>query len=195
MKKTGAKILGVLMVLSLVLCLNSAIALANTGEVSIYLGNNANSLATYDTNDLEGFGTTAAYDYSSYNCKDYQYHYFTAYGPELEQVLTAALNGSGVSLSQITSVKILDIGADGTEGTSDDFSKTISKSDLFGTRYYIDSNQNYVVVPAIIATEFGDLGGTISSTDCLRNFYGQTSATEAVMGNWVKNISKIRLYQ
>lgn len=184
MRIKAAKILGILLVLSLIVCLTGATAFADTDSVTINL--NGATLTSYDSSDLEAFDTTDEHDYSTWDQCHSQYAYYTAYGPELEQVLTAALAGSGTTLSQVASIQIT---------ASDNYSVTLSKSNLLDTTryYYATPTSTGVEVPAIIATQSGALGGTLSTTDCLRNFYGQTTSSDYTIKYFVKSISSINL--
>ena len=184
MRLKGMKMLGILLVLSLVICLTSATAFANTSSVQIYL--NGNLLTTYTTSQLNGFDdTSVTHNYSSYSCKSDSVVRYDAKGPNLDIVLSNALSGSGYNLSDVNTIEF---------HASDNYTTgALSRSSVLATRYFYDTSNNEFETPAIIATQYGSYGGTLSSTNCLRDFYGQTDIDEEVINNWVKNLDKIYL--
>ncbi|MFA5383348.1 MAG: hypothetical protein WC364_01530 [Eubacteriales bacterium] len=186
MKLKGIKILGVLLIVALVVCMTCATAFAST-SVSIYLNNNATPLATYTTTQLQNNFTNYVKTYSSYNCSGGTYKYYDAEGPLLEDVATAALSGSGTSFSQINHIRFY--------ATADGYDTgQISKSAVMNGYYFANPSSPGVTVAPVIARLYGNRGGARSSTNCLRNFYGQASAGEDTMSKWVKNLDKIYLY-
>ncbi len=185
MKMKGIKLLSILFVMSLVICLTSAAAFADTTSVTVKL--NDSTIATYSSAQLEEFDTTDDYDYSTYDsCRD-RYRYYTAHGPEMQEVLNNALESETPDLDDVVSIEIT---------ASDNYSVTLSKSSLLDTtRYYYDASHSQVLpdVPAIIATQYGNLGGSLSTSNCLRNFYGQTNYQDYTILNFVSSISEINL--
>ncbi len=188
MKMKGIKLLSILFVMSLVICLTSAAAFADTTSVTVKL--NDSTLDSYTSTQLNNtsiFSTTASHDYSTYDeCHD-RYRYYTAYGPEMEQVFNDALTNQGqYDLDDVVSIEIT---------ASDNYSVTLSKSSLLDTTryYYATPSSQGVAVPAIIATQYGNLGGQLSTSGCIRNFYGQTNPDDYTILNFVQSISEINL--
>jgi len=184
MKLKGIKMLGVMLMVALVMCMTCATAFAST-SVTIYL--DGSSLATYTATQLENNFNNFTKTYSSYYCQGDDYRYYDARGPLLEDVAVAALNGSGTTFSQINHIRFY--------ASSDGYDTgQISKSAVMNGKYFATPSSPGVSVAPIIARLYGTSGGTLSSTNCLRNFYGQSSAGEDTMGNWVKNLDRIYLY-
>lgn len=184
MKLTGKRILGILLIMLLTIGI-TGIALASTTSVVVKL--DGVTKATYSSTQLEAFNSTAKHTYSSYDeCHD-KYKYYTAYGPELQQVLAATPD---INLNSIASIEI----------KASDLTQTLSKSSLLDTTryYYADpSGSPTDTVPAIIATRAASgkdvVLGSLSATDCLRDFYGQTNADDYTLLNFVKNVYEINL--
>ena len=176
MKKTR-KVLGIMVLMAALLCLACPMAFAST-SVNIYL--NGNNAATYDTTDLADF-TQANNEYSSYYCKGGGYYrYFEAKGALLEEVLDAALENENLTVDDINTIEF----KSGTWSTG-----TIPMSTVLNGYYYTNPGGNATVVAPIIATEFCEVGDTMSTIDCLRNFHGQPldGWAQDTMKNWCKN--------
>lgn len=174
-------------------------AFAATNSVSIYvhdISENTDTLAaTYTRAQLEDTDifTINKYNYSAVTCDDPPaYKCYTAKGPELKEVLTKALVGSGNILSDVGDIKIT---------SSDNYSKTIAKSILLAdNRYYFEegNDQHVYAVPAILATSYAGGAdveeGSLSSKGTLRNFYGQTYSGDYIINNFIKDIATITVY-
>ncbi len=189
MKMKSIKLLSILFVMSLVICLTSAAAFADTTSVTVKL--NDSNLESYTSTQLNAFNTTASHDYSTYDDCHSRYRYYTASGPEMEQVFNDALTNQLLyDLDDVVSIEIT---------ASDNYSVTLSKSSLLDTtRYYYPDPEDLndpgiTTVPAIIATQYGNLGGSLSTNNCLRNFYGQTNPNDYTILNFVSSISEINL--
>lgn len=182
------------MTLALVISLLCTSAFAAAGNVDIYVrdisDNTETPLETYSSADLNAFSTTAVHNYSSIDCNN-KYRYYTAKGPELEEVLNDALTAKGYSLNDVDQINIV---------ASDDYSFTTTKYKLIETeRHWYNTNKSYGgTTPAIIAT--GSAKGlnvpeaSLSTTGTPRNFYGQTFVDDYVVLNYLKNVSKITVY-
>ncbi|MCG9967263.1 hypothetical protein L9W92_04235 [Pelotomaculum terephthalicicum JT] len=191
MKLRSLKTLGVLLLVALSICLTSVAAFATTNSVDVYLhdisDNTDSHLATYSRSDLETNFTNAKYNYSTVDCSvPPVYKYYTAKGPELEDVLENAL---GSSLDNVESIKFV---------ASDDYVVELDKSSLLDTtRYYYDSVSHSLqyAVPAILATKYANgedvADGSLSTSNTIRNFYGQTTEDDYTINNFNKNITTI----
>lgn len=145
MKARSFKTIGVLLVLSLVICLTTATAAF--ADVTVKL--NGTTLESYTSAQLEAFNTTEQVNYSTYNTEQGgQYLYYSAYGPDLTQVLNDALANQGTyKLDDIVNITFTD--------TDQPYSKTLSKSSLLDTtRYYYPNTDgsNSTQVDTKIAT-------------------------------------------
>jgi hypothetical protein len=187
-KKNWVKTLGIMLVLSLVLCLTSAVAFANTSSVVFHING---SDITVTTAEMQGMGKTPfSGSYSSYNHQS-QHKYYDAYGYELGDVVQYALdkynssNDPDISMNDIDTIEFV--------GSDDYSSDPISMSYLLTDHNYYPESGDPSSVPAIIVLQQATLGGTLSSTDCLRNFYGQNGSQDIVMNKWIKNLAEIYL--
>ncbi|WP_027399053.1 hypothetical protein [Anaerovorax odorimutans] len=189
------KLLRMLVVMVLVVGMFSITAFADTDSVAIYVhdisADTDTLVATYDLTDLNDtseFTTIAKHNYSSITCHN-TYQYYTAKGPELQEIFTKALSGSGVSLNDVEDVEII----------ASDTSIEISKDDLLASRSWYNTDHSFGgTTKAILATSYTSglnaADNTLSTSNTLRDFYGQTSFTDYVIANFIKNTATITLY-
>ncbi len=191
------KLLRILVVMVLVIGMFSITAFADTGSVSIVVhdisDNTDTTVATYtraQLNDTSLFTTIGKHNYSTYTCHG-TFQYYTAKGPELQEIFTKALSGSGIWLGDVGQIDIV---------ASDDYSISIDKSDLLNaTRGWYDTAHNWGGnTPAILATSYANglnaADNVLSTSKTLRDFYGQTSPTDYTVNNFIKYIDTITLY-
>lgn len=191
------KLLRILVVMVLVIGAFSITAFADTNSVSIIVhdisDNTDTTIATYtraQLNDTNLFTTIGKHNYSTYTCHG-TFQYYTAKGPELQEVFTNALSGSGISLGDVGQIDIV---------ASDDYSASIDKADLLdSTRGWYNTNQiRGGNTPAILATSYANglnaADNALSTSKTLRDFYGQTSATDYTVNNFIKSTETITLY-
>jgi uncharacterized protein YjdB len=111
--------------------------------------------------------------------------YFTAVGAPLAQLLTTY---AGVPGSAAQNVSVTFIG-------SDNYTISLTASQLFARRYYYPVIGSPAQVVPIIATAEADQITTdpaqLSPSECLRNFYGQASSTEHTSHDLDQNLREI----
>jgi len=188
------KILRILLVMALTVSMFGMTAFATTDSVNVYVhdisANTDTFLASYSRTQLENFSSFAKYNYSSKDCKG-KYVVSTAKGPELGEVLEDAISSSAISLDDVGDIKIV---------ASDNYTKTLTKTALLDTtRYYYNSSGTQICeVPTILATKFASgadvADGSLSTTDSIRNYYGQANVLDYVVVNYIKNITTITIY-
>ncbi len=185
MKLKSTKLLSVLLVLSLVICFASFSAFADTSSVVVKLDGVA--LETYTSTQLNALNQTPLQRlYSAKDdCHPRNYYYYCAEGPDLEDVLVDAL---GTDLSNIVSIQVK---------TADNDSTTFTKAELIDdTRYYFSSpTSDGDEVKTVIATKqaSGTDYSNLSTSECLRLFYGQTTSEDEVRQNYMKYVNEINL--
>ena len=197
MRLKSKKLTRILMVMVLAISMFSITAFADTNSVSIVLhdisDNTDTVIATYtraQLNDTSLFTTIDKHNYSTYTCKP-SYQYYTAKGPELQDVFTKALTGTGYTLTDVGQIDFV---------ASDDYEFSTTKSVLLDTtRYWYNTNHTLGgTTPAILATSVATgLNATdsaLSVSNTFRDFYGQTSATDYTALNLVKNVETITIY-
>ena len=195
MKLRTGKIFGVLLSTALLIGVMSVSAFADTTDVDVYVhdisANTDTFLDNYTSTELNAFTSCDIHNYSSYqSCYD-TYVYYTAKGPTLESVLTAALVGSGYSLTDVGNIKFT---------ASDNYTKTLTKTYLLGTtRYYYNADHQQVgTVPTVLGTVSADYAdaseGSLSATDNIRLYFGQTSDSEYTSKYFVKSLDSITVY-
>ena len=184
MKSKIFKSSGLFLVLALTVCFACLPAFADSSSVEIFL--NGSSLGAFSASDLENNYDLYTYSYSSYKCGN-SYVYYDAYGPLLEDVLTQSLNGTGYGLNDIESIRFYT--------TSDAYdSGSIDFDDVISGFFYAIPGGSGEYAPAIIALAYGDVGGTLFTSNCLRDFFGQQSYSDKTAEGWVKSLDRIYLY-
>jgi len=190
----GKKFLRIFLVMAFVICMFSTTAFATTNSVSIYVYGNQTPVATFtraQLTDASLFTTIAKHNYSTVDCTvPPVYKYYTAKGPELQEVITKALTGSGYTLSDVGQIDFL---------ASDDYLFSTTRSDLLANRNWYDTNQDLGgATPAILATSAANglnvADGSLSANNTFRDFYGQEGYEDYTINNFVKNIETITLY-
>lgn len=197
MKRTsGMKLLSTFLVLAMVVCFagftNIDTAAAATTSVTIKV-DDYYTLATYSSTELENDMITFDQDrYSVLN--DFQTKkLYCCEGPELEEVLTTALeNDPDTSLNQVKSIQFK---------ADDGASVTLTKAELLDTTHYYYPNimdgttDGAVAVPTRLATQAasGTDYANLDAVKCLRLFVGQTGLDNINNGYMLKYIDEINL--
>ncbi len=179
--KKNKKILGILVLIAALLCLACPAAFASD-SLDIYLNNNY--VTSYSASELEDDFDQYNKTYSSYYCKGGgSYHYFNTAGPLLVDVLEDA----GITVGNIDYIDFRDV--DGSWSTGN-----LPMSTIYGY-YYATPGGAAVAIDAVIALQFCEVGETLSSTDCLRNFHGQLYGYpgDDTMSEWCKDLDAIYL--
>lgn len=180
MKKTK-KLLGILVLMAVMLCMACPAAFAST-SVDIYLNNSY--VTSYSASELENDFEQQSITYSSYYCKGGgSYHYFNTAGPLLVDVLDDA----GITVGNIDYIDFRDV--DGNWSTGN-----LPMSTIYGYYYATPGGTAEPVLP-VIALQCCEVGGTLSTTDCLRNFHGQIYDywIDDTMSEWCKDLDAIYL--
>lgn len=194
MKFKSRKILVILMMMALTIGVMAPAAWA-TNTTSVLFQMQVGGNAAVDISSVTPTTGTTTYTYSSYYCQQNTYKYYDAKGQSLFAIIDAELiaynnaHGTSYTRSNVNTV---------TFTSNDATTRDISMSDLSGYYYATTATDPGTAVAPIIATQYGTRGGTLSSTGCLRNFYGQPGPSDGfdddTMGNWVKTLSTIVLH-
>lgn len=183
--KRSIKVLGIMALLAALLCIACPAAFASD-TLDIYLNNSL--VASYSAGDLGSNFTQEYNTYSSYYCpQGGSYKYYNAAGPSLVDVLTDALTDEGISVTNLDYIDFRDV--DGDWSTGD-----LPISTIYGY-YYATPTSTAVAVDPVIALQYAEVGGTLSSTGCLRNFHGQVlgSPGDDTMSEWCQDLDAIYL--
>lgn len=191
MKLKSGKVIGILFGIALMIGLMAPAAFAVDFELQINGGTPISLTSLTPSADV-------THDYSSYNCKGSgSYKYYTAEGENLVDMIDEALDYYQNGLYSSADVDYVEfIGSDGYD--TDDYG-TITMGDLNGYYYATPSTSPGTAVEPIIATRYCSPrvsdGGSLSPTDCPRNFHGQPGSTGGagadVMQMWVKGLDTV----